>query len=75
MKDNCHSFHPTLSAVGTPTYHLASFLVPILNLLTDNEDTLHDSFLFVSEVSQFNYKTLMVGLDVEVYLWKKLPIT
>ena len=28
--DNCPSFRPILSAIGTPTYNLAKFLVPIL---------------------------------------------
>ena len=27
--DNCLSFRPILSAIGTPTYNLAKFLVPI----------------------------------------------
>ena len=42
--DNCPSFRPILSAIGTPTYNLAKFLVPILSPLTVNEFTVHDSF-------------------------------
>ena len=32
--DNCPPFRPILSAVNTPTYRLAKFLVPILKSLT-----------------------------------------
>ena len=65
MEDNCPSFRPILSAIGTPTYDLAKFLVPILKPLTENEFTVHDSFSFASEVSKFNTKNLMTSLDVE----------
>ena len=34
--DNCPSFWPILSAINTPTYNLAKFLVPILSPLTVN---------------------------------------
>ena len=42
--DNCPSFRPILSAIDTPTYNLATFLVPILSPLTVNEFTVHVSF-------------------------------
>ena len=32
--DTCPPFRPILSAIGTPTYKIAKFLVPILNCLT-----------------------------------------
>ena len=51
VQDNCPSFRPILSVIGTPTYDLAKFLVPILKPLTENEYTVHDSFSFASEVS------------------------
>ena len=35
--DNCQPFRPILSAINTPTYKLAKFLVPILNFLIRNE--------------------------------------
>ena len=44
------SFQPILSVIGTPTYNLEKFLVPILSPLTVNEFTVHDSFLFAEEV-------------------------
>ena len=68
MEDNCPSFCPILSAIGTPTHDLAKFLVPILKPLTENEYTVHDSFSFASEVSKYNSKKLMASLDVESLL-------
>ena len=63
--DNCPSFRPILSAIGTPTYNLAKFLVPILSPLTVNEFTVHDSFLFAEEVANFDANCIMASLDVE----------
>ena len=73
VEDNCQSFCPILSAIGTPTYDLAKFLVPILKLLTENEYTVHDSFSFSSEVSKFSSKGLMASLDV-VSLFNKISL-
>ena len=42
--NNCPKFRPILSTIGTPTYNLAKFLVPILTPLTSNEFSVHDSF-------------------------------
>ena len=39
-------FRPILSAIETPSYKLAKFLVPIHSLITFNEFTLKDSFTF-----------------------------
>ena len=44
--DNCLSFRSILSAIGTPAYDLAKFLVPVLSPLTVNDFTVQDSFLF-----------------------------
>ena len=41
-------FRLILSAVGTPTYKLAKFLVPVLSDITWNEFTVKDSFTFVN---------------------------
>ena len=49
VEENCSSFCIILSTIGTTTYDLAKFLVPILKSLTENEYTLHDSFSFASE--------------------------
>ena len=44
--DGLPSFRPILSAIGTPTYKLAKFLVPVLEPLTTNEYTVKDTFTF-----------------------------
>ena len=43
-------FRPILSAIGTPTYKLAKFLLPFLTPLTQNEYTVTDSFHFAEEM-------------------------
>ena len=55
VRDGLPSIRPILSAIGTPTYKLAKFLVPILEPLTTNEYTIKDSFTF-AEDSLFRYK-------------------
>ena len=72
-EDNCPSFHPILSAIGTQTYDLAKFLIPVSKPLTENEYTVHDSFLFATEDSIFSSKNLMAGLDVE-NLFTNIPL-
>ena len=73
MEDHYPSFRPILSAISSPTYDLAKFLVPILKPLTENEYTVHDSFSFASEVSKFNAINLMASLDVES-LFTNIPL-
>ena len=58
--DGCPLFRPVLSALQTPTYNLAKFLVPILNPLTKNEYTVKDSFQFAEEVCEQNPTYLWV---------------
>ena len=72
VKDNCPSLRPILSAIGTPTYDLAKFLVPILKPLTENEYTVHDSFSF-GNVRKPSSKNLMASLDVES-LFTNIPL-
>ena len=43
-------FRPILSAIGTPTYKLAKFLVPVLSVIIQNEFTVKDSFTFVDDI-------------------------
>ena len=47
---NYPSFWLILSAINTPTYKLAKFLVHILKSLTSNEYTVKDSFAFAEEI-------------------------
>ena len=65
VEDNCPFFRPILSAISTPTYDLAKFLVPLLKSLTEDEYTVHDSFSFASKFSKFNSKNFMANLHVE----------
>ena len=65
VTDGLPSFKPILSAISTPTYKLAKFLVPILEPLTTNEYTIMDSFTFAEELQSFDSKLVMVGFDIE----------
>ena len=46
ITDTCPPFRLILSAVGTPSYKFAKFLVPKLSSITFNEFTVTDSFAF-----------------------------
>ena len=50
--DGCPPFWPILSALQTPTYNLAQFIVLILNPLTKYEYTVKDSFQFAEEICE-----------------------
>ena len=67
------SFRPILSAIGTPTYSLAKFLVPILSSITINEYTVRDSFAFADEILQQDSNLFMASLDVES-LFTNIPL-
>ena len=66
--DGCPSpvpFRQNFSALQTPTYNLAKFLVLILNPLTKNEYTVKDSFQFAEEICEQDPILTMGSLDVE----------
>nr|XP_027227563.1 uncharacterized protein LOC113819538 [Penaeus vannamei] len=46
---------PILSAIGTCSYQLAKFLVPILTPLTTNIFTVKDSFTFAKEITTISF--------------------
>ena len=71
--DGCLPFRPILSALQTPTYNLAKFLVPILNLLTPNEYTVKDSFQFAEEICEQDPTLTMGSLDVDS-LFTNIPL-
>ena len=73
VKDNCPSLRPILSAIGTPTYDLGKFLIPILKPLTENEYTVHGSLSFANDVRKLSSKNLMASLDVES-LFTNIPL-
>ena len=62
--DGCPNFRPIFSAIGTPTYQIAKFLVPILKDLTSNEYSVEDSFDFAKEILQQNSDCFMASLDI-----------
>ena len=73
VRDGLPSFRPILSAIGTPTYKLAKFLVPILDPLTTNEYTIKDSFTFAEELQSFDSKLVMASFDIES-LFTNIPL-
>ena len=73
IKDGAPPFRPILSDIGTPTYKLAKFFVPLLALLTSNEYTIKDSFSFEEELLSFDSNLVMVSFDVES-LFTNIPL-
>ena len=60
-------------ALQTPTYNLATFLVPILNPLTKNEYTVKDSFQFAEEICEQDPSSSMGSLDGDS-LFTNIPL-
>ena len=66
-------FRPILSAIGTTSYKIAKFLVPILKPLETNKYVTKDSFAFAEEVRKFNPILTMASMDIES-LFTNLPL-
>ena len=66
-------FRPILSAINTPTYQLAKFLIPMLEPITKNNFMTADSFSFSNEVRQQNVSNFMVSYDVDS-LFTNIPL-
>ena len=62
-----------MSAIGTPTYKLAKFLLPFLTPLTQNEYTVTDSFRFAEEICKQDPNLYMASLDVDS-LFTNIPL-
>ena len=71
--DVCPPFRPILSAIGTPTYKIAKFLVPILSCLTINDFTVKDSFSVAKEIVEQDSNFYMGSLDVD-WLFTNIPL-
>ena len=71
--EGCPPFRPILSAIGTPTYNIAKFLIPILEPLTKNSFVIKDSFSFVEDVKKQPCKLFMASFDVEA-LFTNIPL-
>ena len=52
--NNLPKFRPILSAINTPGYNSANFLIPILEPLTHNEFSTKDSFNFAKEIKTYD---------------------
>ena len=58
-------FRPIVLAIGTTTYNLAKFFVPILKEFTVNEYTVRDSFLFYNEIKDQDSSLFMALFDIQ----------
>ena len=72
-KNGLPPFRPILSAIGTPTYKLAKYLLPFLTPLTQNEYTVTDSFHFAEEICKQDPNLYMASLDVNS-LFTNIPL-
>ena len=64
IKDGVPPLCPILSDIGTPTYKIAKFFVPLLAPLATNEYTINDSFSFSEELSTFNSNLVMASFHI-----------
>ena len=71
--DGCPIFRPILSALQTPKYKLAKYLVPILEPLTTNKYTVKDSFKFATEIVEQDSNNFMGSLDIDS-LFTNIPL-
>ena len=72
-KGDCPPFRPILSAIDTPSYNLAKFLVPILSPLTTNNFVCKDSFSFATDVRDQNPDLYMSSFDIDS-LYTNIPL-
>ena len=71
--DVCLPFRPILSDLQTPTYKLAKFLVPILNLLPKNKHTVKDLSQFAEEICKEDPILSMGSVDADL-LFTNIPL-
>ena len=69
----CPQFKHILSAIGTPSYKLAKFLVPKLSSISFNEFTVKSCFAFAEEIVHQDSKLFMGSLDVDS-LFNNIPL-
>lgn len=69
----CPPFRPILSAICTPQYNIAKYLVQLLAPWTSNEFSVKDSFSFASEIVQQDGSLFMGSLDV-ASLFTNIPL-
>ena len=66
-------FRPILSAINTPSYKIAKFLVPMLSDLTKNKYISKDSFEFAKIVREQNPEFFMASFDIDS-LFTNVPL-
>ena len=71
--NNCPPFRAILSAIKTPSYNIAKYLVPILEPITTNKSTIKNSFEFAKEVIEQDSALYMASLDVKS-LFTNIPL-
>ena len=74
LEDGIPSFHPILSAIGTPTYKLSKSCDQLLKPLTNNECIIKDPFSFAEEVLEFDTSLFMASFDTKSFL-TNIPLT
>ena len=72
--NNLPPFRTILSAIGTCTYNIAKFFVPLLKDFTLNEYTVRDSFFFCDEIQEQDNSIYMSSFDIESFL-RTIPRT
>ena len=73
IRNGLPPFHPILSAIDTPTYKLAKFLLKFLTPSAANEYTVIDSIHFAEEIYQQYSNLHMASLDVDS-LFTNIPL-
>ena len=63
--NNCQTSKPILSAIGTPTYNIATFLVLILKPLTTDDYMLRDMFEVSRDIFNQNPNLFMASFNVD----------
>ena len=63
--NKCSPFRPILSAIKTPSYILAKYLVSLIEPITKNNFTVKNSFEFSKEIWEQSSEYFTASLDVE----------
>ena len=71
--DDTPPFRPILSAINTPSYKIAKFLVPVLSDLTKNNYVCKDSLEFAKNIREQNPSLFMASFDIDA-LFTNLPL-
>ena len=67
LKNRLPPFRHILSVIGTHSYKLAIYLVPIWSNITQNDFTVQDFFDFVHEISTQDSDLYMASLGVDAF--------